>query len=193
MSSKGIWQKILFIFLLSYVILYLLSAFNDLTGFSGWGLTLDIFRIDYLYYLMPIPGFFIIFFLIDWIEDFFQTKFTRTPWFPVSFFVLGLIAFYIAIFWYFCNLLSINDASFCSPAGSSNTLNFLSAVVPSQNVLISFLSTSLPGFLSGFFSSLLSTNFVKFFIESAYIIFLLAGIFGWAAKLVYFKLEGKHK
>ena len=185
--EKDVFLKVAFIFVVSYLSLFFLGALSGITGLHDWGFTIDIFRLDYFYFLIPVPGFFMLFFLIDWIEEFFETRFTRSLWFPVFFFLLGVLAFYIATFWLFCNLLSLNDNTACSSAGANNTFQFLLAVVDHKNVFINFLSTALPGFLSSFFSSLLKTNFVKLFLESAYIVFLLAGVFGWAAKMFYFR------
>lgn len=190
--EKDLFLKVVFIFVASYVLLFVLGALSSFTGLRDWGFTLDFFRLDYFFFLIPIPGFFIMFFLIDWIEEFFETRFTRRPWFVVFFLLLGVLAFYIATFWYFCNLLSLNDATACSSTGANNTFQYLSSVVDHKNAMINFLSTALPGFLSSFFSSLLKTNFVKLFLESAYIVFLLAGVLGWGAKMFYFNAtEGK--
>ena len=68
-------------------------------------------------------------------------------------------------------------------------MQYLSASTHINNIVIGFLTTAPPGFLSSFFSSLLSTNFVKLFLESPYLVFLLAGVFGWLAKLAFFRLE----
>lgn len=179
--------KISFVFFVSYFVLFFLSSLSNITGLRGWGPFGDIFRIDYFFYLIPIPGFFMIFLLIDWIEEFFESKFTRTIWFPLLFFVLGFIAFYIASFWYFCNIFSSSDASFCSSNGSTQTFSFLSANAPSKNIVLNFLSNGLP--FSGILSPFLSSNIVRIFLESAFIVFLLAGILGWLSKLLYFKLE----
>ncbi|GEM_PF-2029627 len=181
--------KVMFIFLASYFFLFLLSVFNSSTGFSGWNISSDLSRLGFFYILIPIPGFFIMFFLFDWIEEFFETRFTRTFWFPLLIFVLGVVAFYIAVFWYFCNILSLNEGSFCSANGSSQTFGYLSGIADTRNILINFLSKSMPGFLSGFFASLLSTNFIATFLQSAYILFLLSLVFGWAGKMIYLKLQ----
>lgn len=182
--------KIVFVFIVSYVVLFFLGALSNITGMHNWGGFSNIFRIDYMYYLLPIPGFFMMFFLIDWIEEFFETRFTRTIWFPLMLLVMSVIAFYIASFWLFCNLnnYSLSENSFCSANGAKYAAELLSAPAQTNNAVINFLS-GLPGFLSGFFSGLLSTNFIKLFLESAFLVFVLAAVFGWLAKLIFFRLE----
>ncbi|MBI4044897.1 MAG: hypothetical protein HY392_04260 [Candidatus Diapherotrites archaeon] len=180
--------KIGFVFIVSYVFLFVLSSLSDLTGFRKWGLTTDIFRLDYMYALLPVAGFFFMFFLVDWIESFFETRFTRTPWFGVFVLVMGIVAFYIASFWFFCNVFGFSTNEACGQQGAKNTLEYLSANADTRNVIIGFLS-GLPG-VGPFFGSFLGTNFFRLFLESAFVLFLLSAVFGWAARLIYFKLEG---
>lgn len=180
--------KIGFIFIVSYIFLFLLSQLTDITGFTKWHASFDVFRLDYLFAFMPVAGFFFMFFLIDWIESFFETKFTRTPWFGVFILVLGLIAFYIASFWFFCNVFSFSANEACGQQGAKTTLDFLSTKVDSKNVIVKFL-VGLP-ILGGFFGFFLGTNFFRLFLESAFILFLLSAVFGWLARLVYFKIKG---
>ncbi|MDO8634378.1 MAG: hypothetical protein Q7K34_03760 [archaeon] len=180
--------KIGFVFIVSYVFLFVLSSVNSWTGFTKWHATLDIFRLDYLFALMPVAGFFFMFFLIDWIEAFFETRFTRTPWFAVFVLVMGVVAFYIASFWFFCNVFGFSTNEACGQQGAKTTLEYLSSKVDTKNVVVNFLS-GLPG-AGPFFGSFLSTSFFRLFLESAFILFLLSAVFGWAARLLYFKLEG---
>lgn len=186
--KKDTFLKVGFVFLASYAFLYVLGSLSSLTGMHNWGFTLDLFRLDYLYFLIPIPGFFMMFLLIDWVEEFFSTRFTRTAWFGVFFLCLAVVAFYVAVFWYYCNGITLNmgEQSACSANGASQTIQFLSAKAPNSNILLNFLSGVFQPF-----SSILMTNFSKLFLESAYLVFVLAGILGWLAKLVYFRLESK--
>ncbi|MEK7540334.1 MAG: hypothetical protein AAB558_03740, partial [Patescibacteria group bacterium] len=112
----------------------------------------------------------------------------RTPWFAVLILVMGIVAFYIASFWFFCNVFGFSTNEACGQQGAKTTLEYLSARIDTKNILINFLS-GIPG-AGGFLASFLSTNFFGLFLQSAFILFLLSAILGWVAKLIHFKLEG---
>jgi UDP-N-acetylmuramyl pentapeptide phosphotransferase/UDP-N-acetylglucosamine-1-phosphate transferase len=52
-----------------------------------------------MFFLPPIVGFFFTYFLINWIDDFFETKFSHSLWFPILVLFFSLLAEYIALFW----------------------------------------------------------------------------------------------
>jgi glucan phosphoethanolaminetransferase (alkaline phosphatase superfamily) len=56
-----------------------------------------------MYFLMPVAGFFFMFFLVDWANGFFEKKAGFSPLLPALFFGIALAAFYVAIFWYIGN------------------------------------------------------------------------------------------
>ncbi|AJF60705.1 MAG: hypothetical protein J4224_01455 [Candidatus Diapherotrites archaeon] len=152
--------KVVFLFILSYILLYSLGAvFGALTGFRDWGFTTNIFKLDYFYFLIPIPAFFFMFFLVDWIEQYFETKLTRNFIFPVFFVALALIAYYVAVFWFYCNLFSLAEESVCSANGSSAAMQYV------------------------------SQTFVSSLLQSPYIIFVLAAVLGWLSKLLVERFE----
>lgn len=51
--------------------------------------------------LYPIIGFFFIYFIVDWVNEFFETEMGLSPIFPAVFFAFSLIAFYTALFFFF--------------------------------------------------------------------------------------------
>ncbi len=80
--------KITVLFVISYIILYLSSTF-----FYKWD--------SPMFFLPPIVGFFFAYFLIDWIDEFFESRAAHAWYFPVLIIVLALAAEYIALFWYY--------------------------------------------------------------------------------------------
>jgi len=188
MENKNI-GKLIFLFLISYVILFLLSVFNSISGFGGWAVTADLSKIDYFYVLAPISGFFFMFFLVSWAEKYFETKFLRNPLFGVLFLFLSVVAYYVSLFWFYCNLFSLAQTSVCSSEGSAQTTNYLSSLVPNNNLIANFFSDLPIDFIGGFFNSILRTQFMSLFLSGPYIIFILAALFGWVSRLILFKLE----
>ena len=85
---------------------------------------------------------------------------------------MGIVAFYIASFWFFCNVFGFSTNEACGQQGAKNTLEYLSARTDVKNVVIGFLS-GLPG-IGPFFGSILGTNFFRLFLESAFVLFLLS-------------------
>ena len=113
-----------FLFLFSYGILYVIGSAKD----SIYPLVSEIPYVNFflplpefnslLFILMPVAGFFFMFFLVDWINNFFQSNTGFSPIVPALFFGLSLLAFYIALFWYIGNyaqlqggVLTIQDAN----------------------------------------------------------------------------------
>lgn len=82
---------------------------NNFFPLIQWNLTGFPFIADYLLLLIPFAGFFFIYFLIDWINDFFESKIAFTLWFPLLFFVLSLIAWQIILMVYFGNISFLNN------------------------------------------------------------------------------------
>jgi len=188
MENKNI-GKLIFLFLISYAILFILSIFNSISGFGGWNVTLNLSKIDYFYVLAPVSGFFFMFLLVSWAEKYFETKFLRTPWFGALFFFLSVVAYYVSLFWFYCNLFSFNQTSICSSEGAAQTSSFLSNITPNNNLIANLLSDLPIDFIGGFFNSILRTQFMSLFLSGPYIIFILGALFGWASRLLLFKLE----
>jgi len=56
-----------------------------------------------MFLVMPFVGFAAIFLLVDWANKNFETKFALSPLFLLLFFVLALVAYYVALYWYMSN------------------------------------------------------------------------------------------
>ncbi len=98
-----------FLFFLSWGVLFALGSANQALSqaFSGTPI-LNIFLPipqfhSPMYLLMPVVGFFFMFFLVDWVNRFFKSRHGFSPLLPLLFFALAFIAFYIALFWYIGN------------------------------------------------------------------------------------------
>ncbi len=103
--------KLIVLFAVSYILLYFLPAITKALSpemaLHEWGFTLNPSMLDYTFFLMPFVGFFFIYFLIDWINDYFKSDFGYSVFFPLLFVVLSFMAFYVQLYWYFSNLASL--------------------------------------------------------------------------------------
>ncbi len=82
---------------------------NSFFPLIQWDLSKFPFVADYMLLLLPFAGFFFIYFLIDWVNDFFETSFALTPWFPIVFFILSIIAWHVMLMIYFGNISFLNN------------------------------------------------------------------------------------
>ncbi len=100
-----------FLFAFSYVVIWALSAARSAIDSSPLGLlqvlSLPPFESP-MYYIMPAASLFLVFFLVDWANDYFETKQAMHPLFPVLFFALSLVAFFLAEFWYVSNFVKLS-------------------------------------------------------------------------------------
>lgn len=95
--------KVIFLFILTYAILYFLGQFTDL---HTWEFT-NFAKADYMFFLIPITGFFFMYLLIDWVEKYYNTTLTNNIAFPIIFVVVALIAYYVVLYWYWQNLAQL--------------------------------------------------------------------------------------
>jgi len=117
--------KVAVLFAISYIILYLSSAF-----FYKWD--------SPMYFLPPVAGFFFAYFLVDWADDFLETKAAHEWYFPVLLVVLAFAAEFIALFWYY------NWGSFLGQGGI--TFDFLAKF--KQSAFLPFFLSVVLGWLS---------------------------------------------
>ena len=163
-----------FLFAISYVFIYLLSLMNEpisgiITIIESWVGSIPVLDMiplliksflpvpefsSPMYFLLPVVGFFTVYLMIDWINEYFKTETGFKPWLPLIFIILSMFAFYIALYWYWCNSFSMGvaDPVTCSSAGSQKTAEFLSG------------------------------NFPQLLKQSAFSLFILAGTLGWLAR-----------
>jgi hypothetical protein len=93
--------KVLFLFLLVYAFIYILTIYSPLhtIAFSG-----NIFQTDYLFFSLPIAGYFMMYFAVGWLDSYFGNRFGHSPVVPVALIVLSIPAYFVVLFWYFQNL-----------------------------------------------------------------------------------------
>lgn len=100
--------KLIFLFILTYVLLYFAGSMTDL---HYWGFSLDFSKFDYMFYLVPVVGFFSMYLLIEWADNYYQTKLSQNILFPVLFFVISIVAYYVVLYWYFQNFAQLQGRS----------------------------------------------------------------------------------
>ncbi|MFH1588288.1 MAG: hypothetical protein ABIA76_03060 [Candidatus Diapherotrites archaeon] len=84
------------------------SVTNALFPLAQFDFSTFPWKADYLMILIPLPAFFFTYFLIDWGNEFFDTKFLLNPVFPVLFFIASLLMFQIVLIIYFGNISYLN-------------------------------------------------------------------------------------
>lgn len=134
------------LFAICYVILFLAGRV-----FYAWD--------SPMYFLPPIVAFFITYFLIDWIDKFYETGAAHKWHFLLLILVIALVAEYIALFWYYGSLAQLNQSKFEITFGLSD-----------------------PAVLNS--SDSLSIGFVQQLKTSAFLPFALACILGWLSHII---------
>lgn len=143
--SKNELAKIAVLFVVSYIAIYLIYLiFPSLLhiGMRSWSFT-SIFQFDVMTWFLPVPGFFLSFLVIDWINKYYETKFALSVAYPVLLFILSAVVYYINIYWYYTNYVSLG--------AGPGVLNF---------------------------------DFWAKFLDSAFLVFVIAAIFGWLARVI---------
>jgi hypothetical protein len=99
-----------FLCILTFVILAVLNAANPvLSEIPVLGLFLTLPRFESpMFIAMPLFGFFGVFFLVDYLNRSFDTELAMTPLLPLTFFGLGLLAYFVALYWYMANFAALN-------------------------------------------------------------------------------------
>ena len=187
-------MKLLVLFILSYLVLFFLanwsqmSSSQDITGLRHWNFSSNIFTWDYSLFFLPIAGFFFMYLAIDWIESFFETKFLRSIFFPVFVIVISFVAFFVAVFWLDCNLISLNTdpgtKSICTQKGADTTMQILLQLQEQHNILLKTVVSILPST-----GPWLSSTFTNEYLQSPYFVFVLGALFGWGSKLILDRME----
>ena len=122
-------------FLVVYALLFALSQFGKGSGLLDWlqPKGFDLYRLDYALWLMPISGFFLVYFALAWAktEAGFGKYFNYV--FPVLYFIVSYSAFYAAVFYY-----QMNNAFFAN----INFSKFVETINPTINYWGFFLNSS---------------------------------------------------
>ncbi|HZX33780.1 MAG TPA: hypothetical protein VFF09_00200 [archaeon] len=103
MGSKNL--KVLFLFLVVYGLLYFLGLLLPL---QDWAFTWDLSRLDYTLFLLPIPGFYFIYFLIPWMREELGFGDTFIYIFPLLFAAASYAAFVVAVYYFYGNQAFLN-------------------------------------------------------------------------------------
>lgn len=151
-QNQTVWLKRLFLlilFLVSYGIVWMLGT----AFFKTWA--------SPMHWLIPIPAFFFAFWAYDWVENFFEVK-LGSWWFPVLLLVLGLLAFLVNAWFYYCNGfsgLSQQGATSlgCDSEGSKRAVDFIGA------------------------------NWWNLLIQDAFFYFWIAIFLGWLSKIIWLR------
>lgn len=159
------------LFLLFYFILYALTLFGK--GFEGIPVLNVFFPISEwtspTYWLLPLAGFFAVYFLISYIKKEFETSFSERVFFPIFFFFISMLAFYLNLFFFYMSSVPGKRLFICL-MDCQNTIQQLK-VSGIQNV-----------FLIEFFPQLKT---------SAFFAFVLAGLFAWLTYYLMKQLKAK--
>ena len=116
--SVNQWIIVAFLFAISFGLLIALNAANQAVRdlpFIGLILNIPSALNSPMFTALPIVAFFFLFFIVDWINKYFETTQALHPLFVVLFFGVALFAFYVALFWYMSNFKALGD---------ENALNF---------------------------------------------------------------------
>jgi len=144
--------KVLAIFIVTYVVIFLLGNF---TSVKNWNVT-NFFQADYMAILIPIPAFFLTYFLMGWAEKTLETRAMHRIMFIPTLIITAIIAYWVQLRWYYWNI---------------EILNLDRGIEVAYIISIDFPCTS-----QG-----VTICFWEFFIVSHFLLFLLGMIGGWVA------------
>lgn len=100
--------KVLFIFVLTYLALYVLSVATPL---RDWEFNGGLFRMDWLAFFMPLPAFYFMYALVEWVDKEFEGRLGHSVFMPLVLFMLGLMAWYVVLFWYYKNVADLQQVA----------------------------------------------------------------------------------
>tara|TARA_Y100000310_G_C20651240_1_gene799560 strand:+ start:1142 stop:1798 length:657 start_codon:yes stop_codon:yes gene_type:complete len=183
-----------FLFVLSYGLLFALASARDslLPIFENIPI-LNIFLpfpsfISPMYWLVPIAGFFFMFFLVDWVNKYFKDNSGFSALLPIAFFIIALLALYISLFWYIGNyttLVSNNDVDYrlhiCVAENGAECQKVVAGI--NQRLIDNGVE---PG------EKMVQYQLVSFrdrLQNGAYYLFVLAALLGWVSRFALDKLK----
>ncbi|HLC92187.1 MAG TPA: hypothetical protein VJH23_00605 [archaeon] len=164
MDSRNL--KLLSLFALSYLLLFVLSNVFSNSGIKPWVLGTDIWKLDYMLFFVPIAGFFFIYMLIPYLRSEFGFGSNFIYAFPALFAVFSYLAYQLSVWWYYANqaFLATNGLGIL-PTGQIGTGAGCGL----------FLCSDISAF---------GLDFMALFIGSHFLYFVLAGILGWGSRLL---------
>lgn len=161
------------LFAFFYFLLYALTFFGEaLSKLPVLDLFFPLSQWDSpLYWLMPVVGFFIIYLLIDYVKKEFETSFLEKAIFPIFYFLISLLAFYVNLFFYFSSMVGERKIFIC--------------LFDCQNVSQQLIA-------AGKAQEIFFLEFWPQFRASAFFPFVLAGVFAWLTYYILKKLKAKN-
>ena len=120
-----------------------------------------------MFYLLPVPGFFLMYYLIDWMEDHFKFGETEKKYFPLVFWLLAIVSYFLVLMWYFHNMYQLS-------------LSANPALVEQE---VSFWIYMFGGTLKdGAYWGGSQFNFWHYLKDSPFLVFVLAAFLGWISR-----------
>ncbi len=135
--------KLVFLFILVYAILYFLGQFTDLHAWGKLG-EINLAKMDYMFFLIPIPGFFFMYLLVDWVEKYYKTTLAHSIIFPIIFVVVSFIAYYVTLYWYWQNLAQLGGVT--DPEFITQRMNYIPTLLDSAYLV--FILAAIGGWVS---------------------------------------------
>jgi len=123
--SKNKWIVAVPLFVISYLIVYALSLLSRLLVDPLQGTVLEQVIpalkwaewVSPMYFLMPIVGFFFVYFAVEWAKEHFESGIPESIIFPPLFTVFFIAAFWIAVFFFHLpNALAGYPVNICFPS-----------------------------------------------------------------------------
>jgi len=173
--SRNELIAIFFLFIIFYALLYFLSLIgNSLKDIPLLNFIFPLNAWDSpTFFLIPIAGFFLIFILIDWIKDYFNSNISFSWVFPVAFIILCLLAFYVNLFFYFYPSFQKAFLAICvlDESSCNNWQQSLVQKYESQGTPVVFI------------------RYWSEFKSNAFPYFMFAGVFAWLSHFILRKLK----
>jgi hypothetical protein len=164
------------LFLVSYAVLYALTFFskflseipvlNALIPTAPWDTA--------TFFMLPVVGFFGIYYLIEWGGNFFKTTFFAKVFFPITFLFSSLLSVFISILFLFM------------PASIATGRKIILCAFDCTTLQQSYI-------VSGQAGSIIFFEFWPMFVQSSFIYFMYAGLLGWVSYKIIKKLESQNK
>ncbi|MBN2067872.1 MAG: hypothetical protein JW744_05375 [Candidatus Diapherotrites archaeon] len=123
-----------------------------------------------MFFAMFVVSFFIVFSIVDWVNNYFKTGFALHPGFALLYFCLGLLAFAIALAWYNLNYSFLGGQK------------LLICFADCDNVINSLIE-------QGTLQQYLVVNFWQKLHGSAFMLFIWGGTFGWITRYAIEKIK----
>src|SRR3989344_4315207 len=158
--------KLFIMFLLSFGLMVLLAGFLSGSGARQFDFSGGIWKLDYMLMFVPATGFFFVYFLIPYMRKEFGFGEMFIYAFPALFAIFSYLAYQLAAWWYYANQAFL----------ASNGMGILpNGTLGSGAGCALFLCLDISAF---------GIVFMRLFIGSHFLYFAIAGVLGWASRLL---------